>query len=46
MIQTDATGKATLSFFTSDNKAAIRVKVEGTTVDGMTGVGQQQIHTE
>ncbi|GAB3948855.1 Plug domain-containing protein [Spirosoma harenae] len=40
MIQTDAQGKATVSFFTSDAKTTMRIRVEGATVNGMPGIGQ------
>ena len=45
-VQTDATGKATVSFFTSDNKTTVRFNVEGTTVDGMPGIGRGRIRVE
>ncbi|MBN8821994.1 MULTISPECIES: TonB-dependent receptor plug domain-containing protein [unclassified Spirosoma] len=46
MIQTDAQGKATLSFFTSDAKTTVRLRVEGATVDGKPGVGRGSIVVE
>ncbi len=46
MVQTDATGKATVSFFTSDNKTTVRFNVEGTTVEGMPGIGRSRIRVE
>ena len=40
MIQTDEEGKATVSFFTSDAKTNLRIRVEGATLDGRPGVGE------
>jgi TonB-dependent SusC/RagA subfamily outer membrane receptor len=46
MIQTDKSGKATVSFFASDAKTTVRVRVEGATVSGMPGVGQGTIRVD
>lgn len=46
MIQTNADGKASVSFFTSDAKNPIRFRVEGITVNGMPGVGQGMVKVE
>ncbi|GAB3313830.1 Plug domain-containing protein [Larkinella ripae] len=40
MIQTDADGKAQVSFFSSDARAPIRVIAEGASTDGRPGVGK------
>lgn len=40
MIQTNADGKATLSFFTSDAKTTIHLQAEGITPSGNPGVGR------
>lgn len=45
MIQTNAEGKATVSFFTSDTKQHIRLRVEGVTPGGMPGIGQKLVNT-
>ncbi|GAB4055661.1 TonB-dependent receptor plug domain-containing protein [Spirosoma litoris] len=46
MIQTDAEGKATVSFFTSDAKTTIRLQAEGVTVGGMPGVGKTVVKVD
>ena len=46
MIQTDATGKATVSFFTSDAKTDLRIQAEGVTTDGKPGVGKRVLRVE
>lgn len=46
MIQTDAEGKATISFFTSDAKTNLRIQVEGATFAGMPGVGKRKIRVD
>ena len=46
MIQTDAAGKATVSFFTSDAKTNIRFRAEGITASGMSGMGQTSVRVE
>ncbi|QMW00420.1 TonB-dependent receptor plug domain-containing protein [Spirosoma foliorum] len=46
MIQTDADGKATVSFFTSDAKTTVRLQAEGITVSGMPGVGKTIVKAE
>jgi len=40
MVRTGADGKATVSFFTSDAKTDLRIRVEGATPEGKPGVGQ------
>ncbi len=45
-VQTGADGKATVSFFTSDAKTTLRIRVEGTTLDGMPGVGRGSVRIE
>ncbi|GAB3998043.1 Plug domain-containing protein [Spirosoma daeguense] len=46
LIQTDAQGKATVSFFTSDAKTTIRLQAEGATLSGMPGVGRATLRVE
>lgn len=46
MIQTNAEGKATVSFFTSDAKTNVRLRAEGATVDGMPGIGKAYLSVE
>ncbi|WP_232074179.1 hypothetical protein [Spirosoma aureum] len=46
LIQTNAEGKATVSFYTSDAKTRLRLRAEGVTTSGMPGVGQQVIQTQ
>ncbi|GAB3806255.1 Plug domain-containing protein [Spirosoma humi] len=46
MIQTDAEGKATVSFFASDAKTDVRIRVEGATFAGMPGVGKRNVRVE
>ncbi len=46
MIQTDAEGKASVSFFTSDARNNIRFQAEGVTVNGKPGVGQGSVNVE
>ncbi|GAB4029544.1 TonB-dependent receptor plug domain-containing protein [Spirosoma gilvum] len=46
MIQTDTQGKATVSFFTSDAKTTIRLRAEGSTIDGKPGIGEGSILVE
>ncbi|AKD56394.1 TonB-dependent receptor [Spirosoma radiotolerans] len=46
MIQTDAEGKATVSFFASDAKTDLRIRVEGATFAGMPGVGKHNVRVE
>ena len=41
LIQTNADGKATLSFFTSDAKTTVRLQAEGITTNGVPGVGRE-----
>ena len=43
MIQTNAEGKATVSFFTSDAKTELRLQAEGATTSGMPGVGRKVV---
>lgn len=43
LIQTNADGKATLSFFTSDAKTTIRLQAEGITASGVPGVGRETV---
>ncbi|AQG77972.1 TonB-dependent receptor plug domain-containing protein [Spirosoma montaniterrae] len=43
MIQTDEQGKATVSFYTSDNKTDIRLQAEGATFSGMPGMGRRTL---
>ncbi|MBD2757590.1 TonB-dependent receptor plug domain-containing protein [Spirosoma validum] len=43
LIQTDAQGKATISFFTSDAKTSLRLQAEGATISGMPGVGRATV---
>jgi TonB-dependent SusC/RagA subfamily outer membrane receptor len=46
LIQTDSEGKATVSFFTSDAKTDIRIRVEGMTTNGLPGVGQRMVRVQ
>ncbi len=46
MIQTDKEGKATVSFFASDAKTDLRIRVEGATLDGRPGVGESRVRVE
>ncbi|MFD2573939.1 TonB-dependent receptor plug domain-containing protein [Spirosoma soli] len=46
MIQTNAEGKATVSFYTTDAKTNLRIEAEGLTVSGMPGVGRETIRVE
>ena len=46
MIQTNAEGKATVSFFASDSKTNIRLHAEGATANGMPGVGRALIRVD
>ena len=46
MIQTNAEGKATVSFFTSDAKTTLRLRVEGVTPTGMPGVGRGSVRVD
>jgi TonB-dependent SusC/RagA subfamily outer membrane receptor len=46
MIQTDAKGRASVSFFTSDAKNPVRFRAEGITISGMPGVGQGSVKVE
>ena len=46
MIQTNAEGKASVSFFTSDAGNPIRFRAEGITINGMPGVGQGMVKME
>lgn len=45
-LRTDATGKATTSFFTSDAKTTLRFVVEGTTKSGQPGYGESTMKVE
>ena len=45
-IQTNAEGKATVSFFASDAKTSLRIQAEGANAVGMPGVGQQTVRVE
>ncbi|WP_077920210.1 TonB-dependent receptor plug domain-containing protein [Spirosoma sp. 209] len=45
-IQTGADGKAVVSFFASDAKTKLRLRVEGATATGMPGLGRQTIRIE
>ena len=45
-IQTNAEGKATVSFFASDARTALRIQAEGTNTIGMPGVGQRTLRVE
>jgi TonB-dependent SusC/RagA subfamily outer membrane receptor len=46
LITTDANGKATVSFYTSDSKTTVRIRVEGATVSGKPGVGDGLVKVE
>ncbi len=46
MIQTNAQGKATVSFFTSDAKTDLRIRAEGITPTGTPGVGRATVRVE
>ncbi|MBO0932096.1 TonB-dependent receptor plug domain-containing protein [Fibrella aquatilis] len=46
MIQTDATGKATTSFYTSDAKTTLRIVVNGTTASGYPGFAETTMKVE
>ncbi|QDK78512.1 TonB-dependent receptor [Spirosoma sp. KCTC 42546] len=46
MIQTDAEGKATVTFFTSDAKTDIRLRAEGITVGGMPGTAKAIVRVD
>lgn len=46
LVQTDADGKATVSFYTSDSKTNLRIRVEGATTSGRPGVGVGFIRVE
>lgn len=46
MIQTNAEGKATVSFFASDASTTLRLRVEGITPDGLPGMGQAVVRVE
>jgi TonB-dependent SusC/RagA subfamily outer membrane receptor len=46
LIQTNAEGKATVSFYTSDAKTNFRLRAEGVTTIGMPGMEQRVIRTE
>jgi TonB-dependent SusC/RagA subfamily outer membrane receptor len=46
LIKTDANGKATVSFYTSDSKTNVRIRVEGATFDGKPGVGMGSVQVE
>jgi uncharacterized protein YfaS (alpha-2-macroglobulin family) len=46
ILRTDATGKATTSFFTSDAKTTLRFVVEGTTKSGYPGYGEGTMKVE
>ncbi len=46
MIQTNAEGKATVSFFTSDAKTNVRLRAEGATIEGMPGLGKASLQIE
>lgn len=45
-VQTNAEGKATVSFFTSDAKTDLRIRAEGITPMGMPGVGRVVVRVE
>lgn len=40
MVKTDASGKATVSFFASDAKTTLNIRTEGTTLTGQPGAGE------
>jgi hypothetical protein len=42
-IKTDINGKASLSFWSSDNKGGININLEGNTAKGQIGLGQMSI---
>ncbi|MBO0932095.1 TonB-dependent receptor plug domain-containing protein [Fibrella aquatilis] len=46
LIQTDATGKATTSFYTSDAKTTLRIVVNGTTASGYPGYTETTMKVE
>ena len=46
IIQTNADGQATVSFFTSDAKTSIRLRAEGATTGGISGVGRGMVQVE
>lgn len=46
LIQTNAEGKATVSFFTSDAKTNLRLRAEGATISGMPGMAQHRIQVD
>ncbi|MBD2701795.1 TonB-dependent receptor plug domain-containing protein [Spirosoma sp. BT702] len=46
LIQTNAEGKANVSFFTSDSKTTIRLQAEGATLNGMPGVGRSTLRVD
>ncbi|GAB3889598.1 Plug domain-containing protein [Spirosoma agri] len=46
LIQTNADGKATISFFTSDAKTELRVRAEGITMSGMPGMSRGVLRVE
>ena len=46
LVQTNAEGKATVSFFTSDAKTPLRLQAEGVTTTGMPGVGRKVLRVE
>ncbi|WP_461077498.1 TonB-dependent receptor plug domain-containing protein [Spirosoma flavus] len=46
LIQTNAEGKANVSFFTSDSKTTVRLQAEGATFNGMPGVGRSTLRVE
>jgi hypothetical protein len=45
-VRTDATGKATVSFFASDAKTTLRLRAEGTTLQGQPGAGEATMKVE
>lgn len=45
-VQTNAEGKATVSFFASDAKTTVRIRAEGANTIGMPGAGQQTVRVQ
>jgi uncharacterized protein YfaS (alpha-2-macroglobulin family) len=45
-IKTDATGKAEVSFYTSDVLSSYKIVIEGISVEGMPGYGEGKMRVE
>jgi uncharacterized protein YfaS (alpha-2-macroglobulin family) len=45
-VRTDASGKATVSFFASDAKTTLRLRAEGTSYRGQPGAGETTMKVE